>query len=84
MIALSTITPLGSKYNILFSVSTLSDSNKDQRLEKIPTIISIKKRNVIELTTPFLNFTSILSKNVIMFLNFIFKLFIIFNLFFYL
>ena len=64
MIALSTITPLGSKYNILFSVSTSSDSNKDKRLEKIPTIISIKKRNVIELTTPFLNFTRILSDKV--------------------
>ena len=71
-IALSTITPFGSKYNILSFVSISSDSNNEAMLEKTPIVISNKKKAVILFTKIFLNPLSRLSINDNIFLIFFF------------
>ena len=71
MIDLSTITPFGSKYNILSFVSISSDSNNEAILEKTPITIINKKKAVKPLTKSLLNLLSNLSMNDNVFLNFL-------------
>ena len=71
MIALSTITPFGSKYNILPFVSISSESNTDIILDKTPITIINKKKAVMLFTKNRLNLLSSLSTNDIIFLIFL-------------
>ena len=71
VIALSTITPFGSKYNILSFVSISSDSNNEPILEKTPITTINKKKAVKPLTKSLLNLLSQLSMNDNVFLIFL-------------